>query len=199
MYAQTVGENDISKSILTYDCNGWDKDIWLYGDSYFNLTEDTSWICNLLQDGADDIMLSACSGKNSQSALADFKNDITYGTPKMVVWCMGMNDGDCEHFANLDWQAAVEEVMDICRDRDIELILATIPTNPYWNNNQKNIYVQESGYRYIDFADAVGAYESITWYDGMLEEGENRIHPTTLGARALYEQALATLPELLAW
>lgn len=35
------------------------------------------------------------------------------------------------------------------------------------------------------------------WYSGMLENGEQRIHPTPSGALALYNEAVSTCPELL--
>lgn len=98
---------------------------------------------------------------------------------------------------NESYDSAVHEVMQICDQNDIELVLATIPTCPYWNNDYKNEFVKNSGYRYIDFARAVGAYDSITWYDGMLEEAEKRIHPTETGALALYSEAVTTVPELV--
>ena len=40
-------------------------------------------------------------------------------------------------------------------------------------------------------------FDSITWYDGMLENAEKRIHPTERGALALYSEAVTTVPELL--
>ena len=116
--------------------------------------------------------------------------------PEMLVWCLGMNDGD-EGSINESYDSVVHEVMQICDQNDIELVLATIPTCPYWNNDYKNEFVKNSGYRYIDFARAVGAYDSITWYDGMLEEAEKRIHPTETGAVALYSEAVTTVPELV--
>lgn len=38
---------------------------------------------------------------------------------------------------------------------------------------------------------------SNTWYDGMLENAERRIHPTESGAIALYNKAVSTVPQLL--
>lgn len=91
----------------------------------------------------------------------------------------------------------LEEVESICERNNIELILTTIPSCPYWNNDYKNELVKKSQYRYIDFAKAVGAYDSLTWNDGLLEKAEKRIHPTEAGARALYSEAITIVPELL--
>ena len=196
LYVNAVGQTSLKDCRLSYDCNGWDKDIWLYGDSYFSMTADDRWTSYLIKNGSSDLMLSAYSGKTSEAALQSLKNDLQYGTPEKVIWCMGMNDGDVDGEINASWLACVKEVEALCAERDIELILTTIPTCPYWNNDSKNPYIKESGYRYIDFAGAVGAYDSITWDEGMLEESELRIHPTEEGARALYYEAVTTVPEL---
>lgn len=196
LYVNAVGQTSLSDCRLSYECNGWNKGIWLYGDSYFSMTADDRWTSYLLKNGSSNIMLNAYSGKTSEVALQSLQNDLQYGTPEKVIWCMGMNDGDVDGQINESWLACLKQVEDLCKERDIELILATIPTCPYWNNDAKNPYVQSSGYRYIDFAGAVGAYDSKTWYEGMLEETEPRIHPTTEGARALYYEAVATVPEL---
>ena len=193
----TAGEATTLKNCtLTYHCNGWDKDIWLFGDSYFSLDEPDRWTTYLVNSGADNFMLNGRSGRGSEDALTSLKYDLQYGQPEMLVWCLGMNDGD-EGSINESYDSVVHEVMQICDQNDIELVLATIPTCPYWNNDYKNEFVKNSGYRYIDFARAVGAYDSITWYDGMLEEAEKRIHPTETGAVALYSEAVTTVPELV--
>ena len=60
----------------------------------------------------------------------------------------------------------------------------------------KNEYIRNSGYRYIDFASAVGAVEAKSpWYEGMLST--DNIHPTSAGGKALAEQILMDLPEIL--
>ena len=65
---------------------------------------------------------------------------------------------------------------------------------PTVNNEAKNAWVKASGYRYIDFAKAVGADGTGAWYSGMLS-GDN-VHPTAKGAKALYTQVLIDLPEI---
>ena len=77
---------------------------------------------------------------------------------------------------------------------EIQLVLATIPTVPTINNEYKNDYVRNSGYRYIDFANAVGAQADGTWFSGMLSD--DGIHPTDNGAKALFGEAIIDLPEL---
>lgn len=69
---------------------------------------------------------------------------------------------------------------------------------PSRKHENKDNYVRESGYRYIDFAKAVGAtvdgQGNVTWYDGMLDT--DNIHPTAKGAIALFNMAIATAPEM---
>lgn len=188
---------ELTDCTLSYFCNGWEKDIWLYGDSYFSLTADDRWTSYLTEQDSNNILLNAYSGKNSEAAVSTLEQELQYGTSKMIIWCMGMNDGDEDGQVNESWLSSLQRVQALCAERGIELILATIPTCPYWNNDSKNAYVQQSGYEYIDFAAAVGAYDSIKWNDNMLEEAQKRIHPTVEGAKALYYKAVATVPKLL--
>lgn len=198
LYAEATGGNTILYDCsLSYYCNGWDKDIWLYGDSYFSMTEPERWTTYLIRNGASDIMLSGRSGEGSVESLEALKTQLQYGSPRTVVWCVGMNDGDSEDAINPEYKKCLDEVTKICDDNDIELILATIPTCPYWFNDYKNEYIKSQDHTVIDFADTVGSKDSITWKENMLEEGDERIHPTVNGALAMYAKAVATVPDLL--
>ena len=80
------------------------------------------------------------------------KENEMYEQYKVVVhqrksyWYMGMNDGESESEENPEWLVATEELISICSQKNIELIITTIPTNPYWYNDFKNEYVKSSGY-----------------------------------------------------
>ena len=191
------GATCLKNCSLAYHCNGWDKDIWMYGDSYFSTTEKDRWTTYLFQNGASDILLSGRSGEGSEESLTALRTQLQYGTPKTVVWCVGMNDGDSEDGVNKEYKKCLDEVQKICKEKDVELILATVPTCPVWRNDHKNEYIKGLGYQVIDFAAAVGSYESDKWREGMLEEGNERIHPTTEGALAMYAKAVAEVPDLL--
>ena len=82
-----------------------------------------------------------------------------------------------------------DAVINICKRYGITPIFATIPTVPTINNEQKNAWIRNSGYRYIDFAKAVGADASGNWYSGMIES--DNIHPSEKGAKALYSDKYA--------
>lgn len=211
-----------STSTLT-DCTlGWtssqiDAGLWLFGDSYFSLNDTSRWTTYLFQNEHTHFMLNAHPGENSAAALIDLQNLLTISTPKAIVWCMGMNDADSQSAVNPTWKSVVDSIIDICKQNNIELILSTIPTvvggwNPDTQSNNlgihkyKNAIVKESGYRYIDFASAVGANETTgEWFNNgqendMLEgygQQRGRIHPTVYGAKALYAQAVADCPELV--
>ena len=121
--------------------------------------------------------------------LAELKKALFFGTPSYLVWCLGMND------TYEDWVSGVEEIKELCKQKGITLILATIPTTPTVNNEEITTYVRSSGLRYIDFYSAVGSNVSGDWKEGYLS-GDN-VHPTEQGAIALCAQVLADLPELL--
>lgn len=96
---------------------------------------------------------------------------------------------------NDNWLNTYNQIKAIYESRDIELVLCTIPNVPSINNTFKNEIIRNSGYRYIDFAKAVGAEEvGSSWYTGMLS-GDN-VHPSALGAQKLALRAIEDVPEL---
>ena len=88
----------------------------------------------------------------------------------------------------------VDNIINYSKANEIELVLCTIPSVPNINHEQKNEYVRKSGLRYIDFAKAVENGKDNTWKSGMLSI--DNVHPTELGAIALYMQAISDVPEL---
>ena len=141
-------------------------------------------------------MLTGYPGRKSQAGLDDFKQALTHGTPKYAIWCLGMNDGDSGDTVNVSYLKCVLEFISICEENGITPILATIPSTPTVSNIYKNDWVRKSGYRYIDFARAVGGEElGSSWYEGMLHT--DNVHPTESGAKALYAQFIADFPEIL--
>lgn len=172
-------------------CNDYKKRIWVFGDSYLSVTSNKRWAYWLLTWGHDNSLLNGYAGENSKSAYADFMQTLKHGTPKYVVWCLGMNDQDSSSAINADYKKYVELVMAKCEELGITLILATIPivTATPTSNNYKNAYVRASGYRYIDFANAVDGISG--WLD------TDNVHPNEIGARLLCSEALASVPELM--
>ncbi len=192
-YSETTPLYDVTLRWYAPDLN---KDIWLFGDSYFNATTPVRWPYYLVKAGYKNFMLSGFPGRDSASALLDFKQLLSYATPKFAVWCLGMNDLDDDEIINPSYKASTEEFLKICRERGIIPILSTIPCVPERSNLGKNNFVRSSGYRYIDFAKAVcGEEKASPWIPGMLHS--DNVHPDRLGAMALYTAVITDFPEIM--
>lgn len=180
---------------LNYVADGYADPIWVFGDSYLGYTWVGRWPYYLYRDGYNKVLLSGYSGMNTQSGLADFKVAIQRGTPVYAVWCLGMNNGDKTEEPNAPWLESTKEFLKICEEKGIIPILSTIPSTPKVNNAYKNVWVRNSGYRYIDFDRAVGANKNCAWYPEMICKDE--VHPDAKGAEALYAQVLVDFPEIM--
>lgn len=166
--------------------------IWIFGDSYLGFTND-HWAGQIRNLGYKKWLASGYPGGKSSRELESFKTLLTLGTPDMVVWCMGMNDGDSGAI-NESWLECVEKMLAICKDKGITPVLATIPSCPVVDNSYKNEWVVNSGERYVDFNKAVGV-NNRAWYKGMLSS--DNVHPTELGAKALAGRVCIDVPEIM--
>jgi len=183
---------------LTWTPIDIDKTIWMFGDSYFAYSS-ARWTYYMQQYGyAENVLLDGWPGEGSVNARNSLMTLIQFGTPKYIVWCMGMNDGS-DTDANTpssNWTIRRDEMLAICNENGITPIFATIPNVPSILHTGKNAWIKASGYRYIDFAAAVGAESAgSTWYSGMLSS--DNIHPSESGAKALFARALVDFPELM--
>jgi len=178
---------------LSWDCSNYMDAIWLFGDSYFTYYEER-WPYYIAQK-YDNFLLSGFPGAMSSEMYSDFQQALTHGTPKMAVWCLGMNDPDSDGSINTAWKTCAERFIEDCGASGIIPILATVPNVPDRLHTYKNEYVKRSGCRYIDFASAVGANEAGSgWQEGMLSS--DQVHPAAAGAQALAKQVLLDLPEI---
>lgn len=194
IFVESVGST-MTDCSFGWTCENFNKPVYIYGDSYLGFATDNRWAYYLIRDEYHQL-LDGYGGRNSLWALRSFKNDLLHGTPKFVFWCIGMNDPDTTE-VNASWLSCVNEVLSLCNDQGITPILATIPnvTNTAKNNTYKNEWVRNSGYRYVDFAAAVGGVaQGATWYPDMLNS--DGTHPNTKGAVALYYQVLSDFPEI---
>lgn len=172
------------------------KDIYVYGDSYLSYTGERRWPYYVIREwNFTNFYMSHKPGINSEESWSILINNLAIGNPKFLLWLLGMNDGgDADaNTPSESWLTHIQKVIALCEERKITPILATIPTCLI-NNEAKNSWVRNSGYRYIDFAKAVGANGDGTWYEGMLYS--DRVHPTDKGARALAMQVLLDFPEI---
>lgn len=192
-YARIPDQTTTAK--LSMEFLNINKPVWAFGDSYFSY-DTTRWIYYLSQDGyQNNCLIDAFSGRNSTQAYASLNNLLKLGIPKYVFWCMGMNDGsDSASAPSTTWKTNLDKVIATCKQYGITLILATIPTVPTVNNEQKNAFVRNSGYQYVDFAKAVGANSSGVWFSGMLSS--DNVHPAVPGGIALYNRVLCDFPQI---
>ena len=135
-------------------------------------------------------MLCGLAGATSEVMYEQLLLCLKLGTPKYIVWCLGMNDGVNE----TPYRTYYELVKSICESKRIELILQTIPSIPTQDKSIINNIVKTSGFRFIDVAGSVGSYDNPNWYAGYLDDGT---HPTELGAKAIVSEVLADFPEIM--
>lgn len=194
-FAESAG-SALTGCVFTWACPDFRKAVWVFGDSYVGLNNPARWVTQLRNAGyAENVLINGYAGEASAAAVTALENALAYGRPKALVWCLGMNDGaDSGSTPSANWTAGVTQAAALCKTYGVELIQATIPSVPNQSNEAKNAAVRSSGRRYIDFAQAVGASASGVWFDGMLSQ--DNVHPTELGAVALFHRAIADCPEL---
>lgn len=194
LFVKSVG-SALSDCSFGWTCTNYRKPTFVFGDSYLGYATPNRWAYHLLHDGYEQY-LDGYGGRRTPYAYLSFKLAISHATPKYVLWAMGMNDPD-NNAVSSDWLNATQKMLDLCERNGITPILATIPNvaKSGRDNTYKNEWVRNSGYRYVDFASAVGGIEvGSSWYDGMLNSDE--LHPNEKGAIALYRQVLADFPEI---
>jgi hypothetical protein len=170
--------------------------IYMFGDSYQSFLSAERYPYYLVQNEFNDYLAVGFPGAQALHGIAAFRAILAKAKPKFVVWALGMNGSDSETAINPYWKDYTDEVIATCDANNITLILTTTPNVPERIHTFKNDYVRNSGKRYIDFAKAVGAEsQGSTWYTGMLSS--DNVHPTDLGAKALYTQLLADFPEIM--
>ena len=216
-----VAENCTLQDVtLNWYTDNYAKEIWVIGDSYLSFYNPDRWPYYLYKDGYTNLIICGRGGMKGSQGLEELKQALTKGTPKFLIWHLGANDGDSkwteslteeqiklmtDNFTfsdeiggteiNQSWMDTTMELMKICKEKGINLIFVTVPSNPLLNHEPKNNWIRNSGYRYIDIAKAVGADENLHWYDGMLYT--DNVHPTAKGAIAMYMQMLTDFPEIM--
>ena len=194
-YATSVG-SVLTDCVLSWTCRNINKPIWLFGDSYLSFYPQR-WTYYLVQDGyMDSCMINAYAGEGAKDAYAALVNLLSVTVPKIVVWCIGMNNGDSSSAVNSTWKEKYDGVIELSKKYGFELVLYTTPTTPTVNNKFKNAIVRASNYRYVDADGAVKADDNGNWISGTLYSDDT--HPTIAGAKIIYHQFLADLPELTA-
>lgn len=186
------GTNAVAKTSFT--SHELRKPTYVFGDSYLSYGGDR-W-GKYVDEMSTNALVNAYAGETSEKAYRDLETVLAMGIPKYLVWCLGMNDGSDtdENTPSANWVTYRDKVIEKTKEIGCELIFATIPTVPNINHEGKNAWIRNSGYRYIDFAQAVGASANGTWYDGLLSS--DNVHPTGSGAVVLGGRVLTDFPEL---
>lgn len=170
---------------LTMGGNAYKKEVWICGDSYADY-----WLPILYRKGVTDFHADAFSGRNSVAALISLQNALKLGTPKVLVWMLGMNDGDGSAI-NTSYKSVFDSVKSICKNMGIAFVPCTIPNCPVVNNYHKNAYVRANSEHYIDMARILGAdYTDSTWYDGLM--AADNVHPSEIGKFVVANAILAS-------
>lgn len=182
------GTHPLSDVVLTFGSGDFKKSVWVFTDSYGGVASNR-WPGVIKDMGYFDFLLNGLAGQSSNNAYPDLIRSLNYGTPKYLLWFLGMNDSDVNYINNFT------RVISLCNAKGIELILSTIPTVPTRNKEIISQTVRDSGFRYVDFYKAVGANDTGNWYEGYLSA--DGIHPTDLGAQALANQILIDFPEIM--
>lgn len=169
--------------------------IWFYGDSYFSTRNKFRWPYYMRREGYDNWMGDHIPGGASKQLLECFKHDLEFGTPKIAVWMLGMNDSsDKDGQPSPVWLECARQFIAICKDKGIEPVLTTIPTVPGRFHDFKTEWVRNSGCRYVDWYRDVGTDSEGNWTEGYLFS--DQVHPSPEGAEALWLSVLRALPEL---
>ena len=185
----------LTDCVFSWTSRNINKPIWLFGDSYFSWYP-SRWTYYLAEDGyTDSCMLNGYAGEASVDAMRALRSLLNVRVPDTVVWCIGMNNSDSSSAVSYTWLYNYTALIGLANYYGFELVLATIPNTPTINNSYKNEIVRNSGYRYIDFATAVNVGNDGSWIAGTLDT--DNVHPTEYGARVLYGQVLADLPEIV--
>ena len=186
-------DSEIRIKYFSFLCDNWDKSIFMFGDSYCSFTDPNRWPYYLYLNDYIYFLMDSQPGANSEEEYDRLLNSLKHGTPKFIVWTLGMNDGSDSGTYNIDWFTILKKVEQLCKDKGIDLIMCTVPTVPNRNNRLKNQYIRNSGYRFIDF-DAAVSDGNGNWYEGMLYS--DQVHPTATGAKALTNRFFQDFPEI---
>lgn len=218
VYAQSVGSTLVNAHF------GWSarnlyKGVWLFGASYLDNTANNRWPYYMMRDGFTKLVIDGYGGESAASNYTDLINLLQISTPKSIIWHPGGNNADTESAINASWLEKWNAVAAICAEKGIELIGVAWPSmyggfsednpemNKFRNHTYQCAFMRQSGYKYIDLAEAVGADMATgLWYgttaqdiidktnNGMLSS--DGVHPTVSGALSMYHMAIACVPEL---
>ena len=192
------GSLDVSLSMMLRDIT---KRVWVFGDSYISFVSNARWAYYAVEDGNIGFFSNNQPGLSPADGVTDLRNILALGyNPVYLVWMLGMNGDGVEQLVDGVYQINtyqknnIDAVIGLCESNAIIPIFTCIPTVPSYQKTGLCNYVRSLGYRYIDVANAVGTNENGEWTTGLLSD--DNVHPTEAGARVIYGQILADVPEI---
>lgn len=202
-YKSSTAMTDV---VLSVSNSAIKSPVWMFGDSYYGADGEARQMYWLRKWGYDNILIQSFGGQGSNDAYNDLLRCLDYGTPRYLVWSLGMNDdnvNDLDDIKSGVWYTTYQKVRKICEVMNIELILTTIPevrSSSCKNKDKMSEVVRNSGLRYIDAAKAVGSNAQGQWYGNGTEydyQSTDNVHPSKYGAKAIANQFLIDFPEIM--
>lgn len=166
--------------------------VWVFGDSMAS-EFDTRWPYYARYVWGFDFYLDALAGGKSFDLFPDLELALAHGTPKYLLWMLGVND--LLNGQSISYKTYVEQVEALCASHGIELILQRFPSFPEVDPTSINEWIDARGHRVVDFYRATGSDNAGNWYPGYMDN-DNR-HPTALGAKAEASQVCIDVPEIM--
>lgn len=196
----------MTDTILSVSNPAFKCPVWMFGDSYYGADYESRQMYWLRRWGYDNALMQAFGGQGSNDAYNDLLRCLDFGTPRFLVWSLGMNDDNGNDLSDIKtgvWYTTYQKVRKICEVMNIELILTTIPevkSSSYKNKDKMSEVIRSSGLRYIDAAKAVGSNANGEWYGNGTEydyQSSDNVHPSKYGAKAIANQFLIDFPEIM--
>lgn len=182
-YQASMQMTDVSFNVIAKD---FKSPLWIFGDSYMGYAADR--VLSYLDDMEyTNVLIDSLPGQNSTGAYSELVKCLRHGTPKFLVWCLGMNDDTSTFRSNINL------VKQLCDSKNITLFATKIPSVPGMDKTEINRIIDSLGIRYIDWEKAVTSGGA--WYTGYLSS--DNVHPTELGAKALSMRMIIDAPEIM--
>lgn len=178
---------------LSFTRKNIEEPLWFYSASYFNPAAKNRWPYYMVQEGYAHWFADHQSGGSSQQMLRALKNDLKFGTPKVIVWMLMANNKSDKDVVDPVWMGAVNELVEICKEKNIELVLTIYPQLKGRDHSKKSEWIRNSGYRVIDWYSTISPEGQ--WLDPAWS-GRDGVHPTAAGAKELWKEVKRELHEL---
>ena len=96
--SKTGTNTALSDCKVSWSCSDLSANIHAFGDSYFDY-----WNPKMADLGySDRFLFDGFGGRGTLQAIAPLNFSLQHGTPKYVLWCLGMNNPDIGG-VNSDW------------------------------------------------------------------------------------------------